>query len=61
MLFYKFDDFTDVEILDNSADAVTKKAFLKPLMRDVTLMTHKLSPYFALKDSVREVCGWLLL
>src|SRR5947208_16622978 len=56
MMFYDFDDFTDVEILDNSADAVTKKAFLKPLTRDVTLMTHKINPFFTLRDSVREVC-----
>ena len=56
MLFYEFDRFADVEILDNSADAITKKAFLKPLTRNVTLMTHKISPFFTLKDSVREVC-----
>ena len=56
MLFYEFDDFKDVEILDNSADAVIKKAFLKPLTRDVTLLTHKINPFFTLRDAVREVC-----
>ena len=57
MLFYDFDEkFKDVEILDNSADAVTKKAFLKPLTRPVTLLTHKINPFFTLKDAVREVC-----
>src|SRR5256885_10260995 len=59
MLFYEsdyFDYFTDVEILDNSADAVIKKAFLKPLTRDVILLTHKINPFFTLRDSVREVC-----
>ena len=53
MMFYDFDDFKDVEILDNSADVIVKKAFLKPLTRDITLMTHKISPFFTL----REVCG----
>ena len=57
MLFYDFDDFKDVEILDNTADMIVKKAFLKPLTRDVTLMTHKINPFFTLRDSVREVCG----
>jgi hypothetical protein len=57
MLFYDFYDFTDVEILDNSADMIVKKAFLKPLTRSVTLMTHKINPFFTLRDSVREVCG----
>ena len=56
MLFYEFDKFKDVEILDNSADVIVKKAFLKPLTRDVTLMTHKINPFFPLKHSVREVC-----
>ena len=56
MMFYDFDDFKDVEILDNSADAVTKKAFLKPLTRDVTLLTHKMNPFFTLRHAVREVC-----
>ena len=57
MMFYDFDDFKDIEILDNSADVIVKKAFLKPLTRNVTLMTHKINPFFTLRDSVREVCG----
>jgi len=55
MLFYEFGDFINVEIIDNSADLIIKKAFLRPLTKNVTLSTPKLSPGFSLRHSVRQL------
>nr|CAG8587608.1 4578_t:CDS:2 [Entrophospora candida] len=49
--FVDFDKFKDVVEIENSAHAIVKKAFSKPLGREVTLTTFKMS----LRDLVKEL------
>lgn len=56
MLFYDYDnDFENVELVENSADSILKKATLKPLKKVVTLSRYKFNIQFSLRHVVLEV------
>jgi len=56
MQFYDFEEqLRDVELVDNSADSIMKKAYLRPLTRNVTLMTYKINTFFTLRHLVQNL------
>nr|CAG8660190.1 5672_t:CDS:2 [Entrophospora candida] len=55
MLFYDYNDFENVELVENSADSVLKKAVLRPLQKVVTLSTSKFNTQFSLRHVLLEV------
>nr|CAG8510409.1 13219_t:CDS:2 [Entrophospora candida] len=55
MLFYDYDDFENVELVENSTDMIIQRAFLRLLKRSVTLSRSKLSTQFTLRHLVREL------
>nr|CAG8501776.1 14523_t:CDS:2 [Entrophospora candida] len=55
MLFYDYDEFVDVELVENSTDMIIKRAVLRPLRKYITLSTSKFNTQFSLRHSVREL------
>ncbi|CAH1764973.1 12704_t:CDS:2 [Entrophospora sp. SA101] len=56
MLFYDYNnDFENVELVENSADSILKKAKLRPLQKVVTLSRSKFNPQYSLRHVLLEV------
>ncbi|CAJ0874593.1 17193_t:CDS:2 [Entrophospora sp. SA101] len=55
MLFYDCSDFERVELVENSADSILKKAVLRPLQKVVTLSKSKFNTQFSLRHVLLEL------
>nr|CAG8587591.1 4577_t:CDS:2 [Entrophospora candida] len=56
MLFYDYNnDFENIELVENSADSILKKARLRPLQKVVTLIRYKFNIQFSLRHVVLEL------